>query len=89
MTIRQLFREFVMARRREKRDQERHLSLLWVAADLNARASVGKLPTLKEFLRKSKGFEPQTRREQQSVIAQMSAQLGIPLQKTRLIRKVS
>jgi len=70
------------------RERDRDLSVVWHAANLNRKATDGKLPNLKDLLRQARGMD-QTLGEQRSAIYQLSANLGIPLKPTRLIRKAS
>lgn len=84
--MRELFREFVLGRREELKRAERDVALAWTTAALTGRAWAGKLPKLKELLRK---VQPQgeSQTERQSVFYQIAAMCGKPVGKTRLIRK--
>jgi hypothetical protein len=79
-------RELVVAVRRADDDAQRARALAWYVAALSRR---DKLPELGEWLRPAPapraGGPKQTRAQQRAVFEQLSAQLGIPLQRTRLV----
>lgn len=82
--MRQLCREFVVAKTRAIEEQERDVALAWYTANL-VRAQ--KIPSLKELLRQLRPQRKQTRREQHAIVHQLSAQLGKPLKRVRLVHK--
>jgi hypothetical protein len=65
----------------------RDATLAWQTANLTQRAAAGKLPPLRDVLRKAKGsIEGQERHEQRAEIYKIAAALGKRVTKTRLIR---
>ena len=81
MTLRDVFREFVIAKERREQDQDRAMALAWHVAAFSRQE---KLPPLRRFL--TVAHRPQTRREQRSVLENLSTQYGIPLRRVNLVR---
>lgn len=81
--MRQLFREFVVARRRSQEESDRDLVLAWHTA---AMTRAKKLPNIKELLseRKRGPAKRQTWQEQKAAIAMISARFKIPVQRMKL-----
>ena len=84
MTIRELFREFAIAKERRANEREAALSLAWHTAAFHR---VEKLPKLETILQKARRSGPQTPAEQRTMIHILSDQLGIPVRRVRLIHK--
>jgi hypothetical protein len=82
MTLRDVFREFVIYKQRQEDAHDRDIALAWHIAALERYDKTKPLPKLKSLL--SGARKPQTRREQRGVLEQLSRQLGVPLQKVRL-----
>lgn len=86
MTIRELFREFVFAKRSYEEDYNRDVRLAWHVAALMRQE---KLPRLESLLIR-RPQKPSTRKEylaaQRSMLKALSDRYGIPLRKTTLIR---
>lgn len=81
MSIRELFREFVAAKRKRRADLERDLSHAWYTANLAGAAFGGKFPDLKTVLEKSKPPVPQTAQEQRSALESIASTMGLKLYK--------
>jgi hypothetical protein len=60
--------------------------LAWHTAALCGAAWAGKLPKLESVLRRP-GSQQQTPSQQKTVIHMLSARYGLPIKRTRLIRK--
>lgn len=84
MTIRGLFREFVVALQREGDDHDRAVALAWHIAALERQE---KLPDLKALLSRRQRSKPQTLHQQRATLHVLSAQMGIPLRPTKLRRR--
>jgi hypothetical protein len=82
--VRGLFREFRIAKQRLADTRDQAMSLAWHMAALQ-RAE--KLPVLKSLLSKPEKPERQTVAQLGAVMQQLSAQLGIPIRRTRLIKR--
>lgn len=81
LTIKGLFREFVVAKHAAERTRRQWISQAWLTAALTRTKTMPELHTL---LVSRVGR--QTRDEQRQMVQTISARFGIPLQKTRLIR---
>ncbi len=82
--MRQLFREFVVAREQSRDDQARDLSLAWHMAALQR---TKKMPELKTLLRQLRPMTKQKPQEQMAAVRQIAAGMGKSLKRVRLIRK--
>lgn len=82
--MRDLFREFAIAKRQQESEIERDMSLAWHAANFQ-RAE--KLPPLKTVLRKLFPGRRQSVAEQHAIIHQLAAEMKVSLKRVRFIRK--
>jgi hypothetical protein len=82
--MRQLCREFVVARELAKNEQARDLALAWHVAALQR---TKKMPELKTLLRQLQPLTKQKPQEQLAAVHKIAADMGRPLKRVRLIRK--
>lgn len=76
--MRELFREFVAAKRRAIADRELDLFRAWHVAALTAQASVGKLPKLETLLRRNQ-VQVQSVATQRHVLGALADAYGLTL----------
>jgi hypothetical protein len=81
-TVRELVRELVVELRRASDAARRDRAIAYYVAHLSRRE---KLPSLEAWLTPAR--RSQTRAQQRSVIEQLSAQLGRPLERVRLVHR--
>ena len=82
MTLRQFFRELVVARRRDEAEHNRDMTLAWHTAAL---VRTKKMPALPELLIRPVMVK-QSVKEQRMVVDTIAAHLGKELRRVRLIR---
>ena len=82
--MRQLCREFVVARDLAREDQARDLALAWHMAALQR---TKKMPELKTLLRQLKPLSKQSPQEQLAAVHKIAADMGKPVKRVRIIRK--
>ncbi len=86
MCIRELFREFVAAKRRMRDEAEARVIHAWHTAVFVGQAWAGKLKSLKEILPR-RVSEVQSVAQQTAVFQTISAKYGIEPKRVRLVRK--
>lgn len=82
--MRQLCREFVVARELARDEQARDLALAWHMAALQR---TKKMPELKVLLRQLHPLTKQQPQEQLAAVHKIAADMGKSLKRVRLIRK--
>lgn len=80
-----LFREFVVAKRRNEDRNDERMVLAWTTAALIRQK---KLPELQKLLSRRHRDRPQTKQEQVAVLHQISARCGIPMRKADKKRRI-
>lgn len=84
LTLRELIREFVVSKRLNLNRYDDEMTIAWTTAALMRQE---KLPKLDKLLARHQTLQQQPRKEQLMVIQSLSAQLGIPLRRVRLINR--
>lgn len=83
MTLREVFRECVIAKQRRQDEQDRDLSLAWHTALLTRQE---KLPPLKQLLTQRAAHRPQTIAQQRTMLQALSEAYHLPIRQTKLKR---
>lgn len=81
MTLRELFREFVVAKRVADRTRRAELSYVWLSVALTRQKT---LPEFERFVASRRAT--QSPHEQRRALQMISARFRVPFRKTKLIR---
>lgn len=91
MSIRELFREFVAAKRKARLERERDICLAWNTAALVGSAWAGKLPKLETLLAPLRAKAPLTQHQRaeqhRAALSVLAERYGIPLRARKKVKK--
>lgn len=79
MTLRQLFREFVLAKQRREEERDRDISHAWHVAAFSRQDKLPRLETLLVSKSQPSRQQTQTVSEQRTMLEALSQMIGVPL----------